>query len=184
MSNFNIAEKFYEGAILIPHHEHPVFHCFHDDTFNCNVCKKAFTIEKEKDSNINKTGCFCCTLCNVDICDICFGEIELYKIVFYDDPNIIKNKDKFNNTLELSDRGWKKFKCHTHSMPLIIKGSDQFGWNYECSACHRLYVTYNPQDQNMENIFISKYLYYCSLCNYCLCCECAEKNIIKKNENI
>ena len=177
MSNFNISEKFYDGPILIPHHEHPVIHCFHDNTFNCNICKSAF-IEEKQAQKINKMGSFCCTLCNLDICDNCFGEIELYKIVFYE-PNQIKNKDNLNNNLELSDRGWKKFKCHhIHSMPLIIKGTDQFGWEYICSECHKSYATYSTNNQ--ENVYISKYLYYCSICDYCLCIECAKKNIITK----
>lgn len=174
ISKSNIAEIFYESPILVPSHDHPMFHCFHYTTFKCENCKRDF---KSEDNEVNPVGSFYCTLCDMDICDYCFGEIELYKIVFYD-ANLVKNKNKMMNTQDFSDRGWGKFNCHIHSLPRIIKGTDHFGWDYKCSECHKHYVTYDPENQ--ENIYFSRELYYCSVCNYCLCIECSEKYLIKR----
>ena len=170
-SKSNIAELFYASPILVPIHDHPVFHCLHDNTFNCEFCKTAFNIGYNE---INPMGSFYCTLCDTDICDNCFGEIELYKIVFYDSTLVEKKeKEEIINTQDFSDRGWIKFDCHIHSLPRIIKGNDHFGWDYQCSKCEKQYVTYVPENQ--ENVYFSKELYYCAICNYCLCIECSEK---------
>ena len=109
---FSIAEQFYHRPILIPNHPHPLIHRYD---------------EKERDFSCNNPDCkkpegnsFRCTFCNYDICDKCFGEIELYKIIFYDE-NRVKNKNPPSTEEDLQGLGWKKFSYHQHEMPKIKK---------------------------------------------------------------
>ena len=56
---FSIASQFYHRPILIPHHPHPLIHCYHkkEKEFTCNNpdCKK------------NEGDSFRCTFCNIAI---------------------------------------------------------------------------------------------------------------------
>ena len=92
MEKFNIAELFYSSPILIPNHEHPLIHCFHpnESGFTCNnpdhekINKNKLNEKKQKGEEKEILRSFFCSFCDYDICDNCFRELELYKIVFYD----------------------------------------------------------------------------------------------------
>ena len=182
MEKFNIAELFYSSPILIPNHEHPLIHCFHpnESGFTCNnpdhekINANKLNEKKQKGEEKEILRSFFCSFCDYDICDNCFRELELYKIVFYD-PNQIRNKKIKGTGQVYRDKGWKKFNCHIHEMPLIIKGQDSFIWNWKCVKCNNLYYT---NDYN-NDCLVKNELYYCTLCNYSLCPECADKNEIK-----
>ena len=175
MKKFNIADKFYERPILIPNHEHPLIHCFHPEGFTCNnepeheILKKKGKIKIKQDPDKTSPSFFC-SFCNYDICDDCFEQLELYKIVFYD-PKKIKNKNLKPPDESFRGLGWKKFKCHIHEMPLIMKGDNQLNWHWKCEECHTQYFTDNFKDQLQQDK-----LYYCTLCGYSLCPGCADRN--------
>ena len=164
---FSIASQFYHRPILIPHHPHPLIHCYHEKEkeFSCNNpdCKK------------NEGDSFRCTFCNYDICDKCFEEIELYKIIFYDEKKV-KNKNPPSTGQDFGGLGWKNFSYHQHAMPTIVK--KELIWC--CSNCEKLYKTSNDiQNEEAKDYIVCDKYYYCSLCNYSLCLDCA-KNGIKK----
>ena len=161
-STVSILSNFYSNPLLIPDHIHPVIHCYHNYyNITCNKCTK------EK-----KCG-FCCTYCNYDICDECFEDYEFYKIVFYD-ADKIKNKYLPPKEEDFSSLGWKNFLCHEHHMPEIKKGNELFVWKWQCSNCGNKYATDEVEDPGwiIQNIF-----YYCSICNYSLCQNCAKNNL-------
>ena len=158
---FSIAEQFYHRPILIPNHPHPLIHRYD---------------EKERDFSCNNPDCkkpegnsFRCTFCNYDICDKCFGEIELYKIVFYDE-NRVKNKNPPSTEEDLQGLGWKKFSYHQHEMPKIKKHN--LIWS--CSKCEKNYKTNDIPNEVAKDYIVNDRYYYCSLCNYSLCLDCAK----------
>ena len=161
-STVSILSNFYSNPLLIPDHIHPVIHCYHNYyNITCDKCTK------EKQCG------FCCTYCNYDICDECFEDYEFYKIVFYD-ADKIKNKYLPPKDEDFSSLGWKNFLCHEHHMPEIKKGNELFVWKWQCSICGNKYATEKIKDPGwiMQDIF-----YYCSICNYSLCQNCANNNL-------
>ena len=168
---------FYTEPILIPYHPHPLIHCLHDKGYTCNSYINLINnneIEKN-DTNHRGTGCsFFCTFCNYDICEECFENIELYKIIFYA-QNLIKKGPELKMTEDFSYLDWKKFKCHEHPMPEIIKNYIPFNWI--CSECKKNYITAKDEkNANELNYEVVGKFYICSLCSYILCQTCAVKN--------
>ena len=174
MEKSDIDYLFYDGPILIPYHKHPVIHCLHEGSFNCDKCGNPKNNEQNaiNGESQSKKGSFFCTYCDYDFCDDCFEELELYKIVFYD-PSKIKSKNLPKNQQDFSEKGWKYFKCHKHEMPKIVKGMENYNWIWYCSYCQKEYQTYHNVVGN--DIYNNVMLYYCSICNYSLCLECVEK---------
>lgn len=165
MASFDILERFYYDLILIPYHEHPLMHCYL--SFTCDQCHKGK----------GEGWSFICTYCNYNCCEDCFKKLELYKILFYHptDEKQEKFKKKFvqESLQDFSDLKFEVFKCENkceekHALPLIKEGSANFDWIWICSNCKITYHTYESEEH--DNL-----LYYCSICNYMLCLECAYK---------
>ena len=144
------------SSILVQEHNHPFIYCFtieranHGPSWKCNKCGNDYTY------NIPS---FYCIFCDCDLCENCFLQYKIADIIIfnYNNNNILSQimnplMQKFN---------WQiVFPCHNHFLSLIRKVNLNYYWI--CKLCNQNY----PNSQSF---------YYCSLCDFYLCQNCANK---------
>ena len=105
---------------------------------------------------------FYCIFCDADMCEKCLLQHKLSDIILYD-----YRFNAFNDFQPDKTYDWQtKFPFHYHSLTLILKFNKNFFWI--CNSCGKNYG-------NNES------LYYCSLCNFHLCKNCAFQGVNSNN---
>ena len=146
-------------SILVPSHPHPLIYCLTIERYKhvkicyCNKCNNTIHI------NIPS---FYCVFCDFDICEGCILSHHLSEITIFN-----YNMNLFNLTMNIENQqlNWQlKFPSHNHLLTLIKKVNNSFIWF--CNICNNKYENDSP-------------FYYCSLCNFHLCQNCA----IQQNNN-
>ena len=164
-----LLSKFNE-PVLILEHNHPLIYSFtlerakFGTNWRCNKCTFLFPYDKPS---------FYCIFCDFDICEKCFIQNQLCNITICD-----YNEHLFDNIQNKKEKlfNWQSiFPCHQHLLTLIKKINENYEW--KCNIC------------KMNNMN-SQAFYYCSLCDFHLCHNCAiqwtgfmNKSLIKPSKS-
>ena len=143
------------SPIFVDCHPHSLAYCFtkdrsnYGDSWRCDKCTLVFPYDNPS---------FYCTYCDFDLCKCCLEKYNVGKVYVFN--NLFNNQNIMN--LKQEQQKWiKNFSCHQHGLTLIQKANKDFPWT--CKLCFNSY--------NNDNKF-----FYCSICDYNLCQNCAQKN--------
>ncbi len=159
LNNQNSLLSLINSSVLVPEHSHPLIYCNTIFRINgrkswcCNTCGGVYDYTRPT---------FYCIFCDADMCEKCLLQHKLSDIILYD-----YRFNAFNDFQPDKTYDWQtKFPFHYHSLTLILKFNKNFFWI--CNSCGKNYG-------NNES------LYYCSLCNFHLCKNCAFQGVNSNN---
>ena len=145
--------------IIVPFHkEHPLINCktpgrikTNSSSWKCDNC------------NINysyNVPTFYCTACDFDLCQKCLLSLGAFWIILYDynSSNLYQIHIDENSSHSLQ---YLHKNIHHHPIMKIIKEPSFYGNKSKCNRCFK-------DIQNEEEF------YYCSLCDYSICLNCAK----------
>ena len=151
------------SSILVKEHNHPFVYCYtpersnHGDSWKCNKCGYNY---------IYNVPSFYCIYCDFDLCEKCFLQYQISDITLFNYSNNNSLTQLMNPLMQKFN--WQiLFPCHNHFLTLIKKVNLNFYWI--CKICNNNYPN-------------SECFYYCSLCDFYLCKNCA--NNLFNNMNI
>ena len=164
MNNMQNILSLINFPVLVPYHsQHPLINCYVTGrakpfgNWFCDSCKASYTY------NIPS---FYCTACDFDLCQKCFLSLGAYQIVIHNYlKSVINPNEKFRN------ESYIDIKIHNHPMVKIQREKTHFVLNLKCNRC-------------IKDLQKNEQFYYCSLCNFCLCTNCYEKNSQKNSTKI
>jgi len=145
--------------IIIPFHIHPLINCktpgrVKPNTFwSCNNCKSNYSYDVPS---------FYCTACDYDLCQNCLlslnaSDITIYNYRKYD---ILESQELYDS-INKSQKYLKSSYINIHKHPIMrILREPCYLDNYlKCNLC-------------LKDLEIDEEIFYCSLCNFCVCENC------------
>ena len=159
LNNMNNILSLINLPIVIPYHkQHPLISCKTPGRVKPNNYWMCDNCDNKYSYNVPS---FYCTACDYDICQKCFLSLNAYQIVVYN-----YSKSNIYATQDFSNNQYYKPNIHNHPIVEIIIEPTYSPINLKCNICLKDF-------KNQES------LYYCGLCNFCLCLDC----FISKNNN-
>ena len=140
-------EKEKLSSIDVKEHSHKLVYCISILDWQCSICKNNYQKDDAK---------YYCSLCNYNMCDNCHSKGEYTKKKVF--PEGIKPSNlNINNPI-------KKINHHPHNLIYCRSSRSIIGYNtWICDICNKEY----------KNDIWS---FYCTLCDFDLCCGCAGFN--------
>ena len=144
--------------IIVPYHSnHPLISCQTigraelSPSWKCNVCGSDYSYNVPT---------FYCTACDFDLCQRCLLYLSAFAISLYNySSNSMNQIQQFTNNLLF-------FKnIHQHPIVKIVRDQTYAEVCLKCNSCFKVLQKDEP-------------FHYCSLCNYCICLNCFQKNTI------
>ena len=111
--------------------------------WTCNICKKNYT---------QNDGKYYCSLCNYSMCEDC-NDKGKYHMKKSFPPNTVPSNPNVNVNV---------FKTDYHEHQLIYCRSSRGFFYYNDWIC----------DNCREDFYNNKWSFYCTVCDFDLCCEC------------
>jgi len=138
--------------VVIPYHnQHPLINCKtpgrleYSKFWICDNCRNNYSYNVPT---------FYCTACDYDICQKCLLSLSAFMIVVYN-----YNQSNIYASQEFKNKSCYKPNIHNHPIVRIIREPTYSPINFKCNLCFR------DLQKNEE-------IYYCGLCNYCICTNC------------
>ena len=131
------------SSITVKEHNHKLIYCMTRLDWVCNICNKNYTKNDLK---------YYCSLCNYNMCEACHEKGKYFmKKSFI--PNIaLANPNANIDVLESDYHEHKLVYCRTSRSFIYLNG-------WICDNCR-------------ENFHNNVWSFYCTLCDFDLCCEC------------
>ena len=130
-------------GIIVKEHRHLLVYCLTNIDWTCNICEKIYSKENMK---------YYCSLCDYNMCENCHYERKYFMKKSF--PKGIKPSNSSVNI--------HFFKSDLHEHRLVFCRTSRNFTSFKTWKCNECCET-----------FINKiWCFYCTLCNYNLCCKC------------
>ena len=135
------------GSITVKEHKHKLVYCLTDFKWKCNICKKDYEKNNAR---------YLCSICNYNMCDECHSKGNYVKKKVFPD-GVIPSNTSVNKTFFQTD-------YHDHRLVYCRSSRSVIGYNgWICDNCR----------ENFDNEIWS---FFCTNCDFDLCCSCAGYN--------
>ena len=133
--------------IIVKEHSHKLVYCISLLDWECSLCTKKYNKENAK---------YYCSLCDFNMCEICHSKGNYLKKKAFPDEVKPSNKDIKEPFL--------KSNHHQHKLIYCRSSRSVIGYNtWRCDICNERFK---------NNIWS----FYCTQCDFDLCCNCADFN--------
>ena len=140
-----IKNKYHQIGMEIEEHEHKLIYTKTNFDWKCNECKKNKTKSESR---------LYCSICDYNMCNKCRKEKEYYKLGNIPDKVVPSNK-----TIK---KQFIKTKGHEHRLAYCRTKRTACHGGWRCDKCRGEYTN-------------KVWTFYCTNCDYDLCCKCAKK---------
>jgi hypothetical protein len=135
------------GAIIVKEHSHKLAYCISIFNWKCSLCNKNYGKDEAR---------YYCSSCNFNMCNECHAKKKYIKKKVFPDNIKPSNPDIINPII--------KTKFHNHNLVYCRSSRSVIGYNeWICDICKA----------NFDNEIWS---FYCTECDFDLCCKCAGFN--------
>jgi len=137
-----LKKKIEELGINPDEHEHKIVYCLTNFDWECNECKE---------KHFKKEGRYFCSQCEYNMCDKCIEKKDYYKMKPFPNDITPSNKNVKENKI--------KSKHHEHQLVYCRTKRTCLSCGWICDVCKKDFKT-------------DIWSYYCTICDFDLCCEC------------